>query len=206
MKTKNLFIVAALAALFMGCSLGSSIFPPSIYSPKAVTDFTNDLKKISEKYIIEEIRVSEQDKLSNKFGYVSVYMRDNEGKVFEQFLRYNMGISHDDPKPRTGSVTRRKQEPPAINVDDIISRKDDFEKYVEEAKSQMKELSEDKFKFESVAYMEFEINKNGEFQTKLTVTATEKGQSQRREGGRMVTDYYELKFIVDKDGNVTYKD
>jgi len=201
MNIKSLFIVAVVATVLLsGCS---QVFPPTIYSPQAVTEFTNDLKKISEKYIIEEIRVSEKDKLSNEFGWVSVYMRNAEGQAFEQFLRYNYGIPHDDPKPRTGS---RKQEPPALNVDDIISRKNDFEKYIDEAKSQIKEMSEDTFKFESVAYMVLKADKNGDLEIKITVTATEKGQSQRREGGRMVTDYYELEFIVDKDGNVTYED
>jgi len=204
MKTKNLFIVSALAVMFVGCSLGSAMFPPAVYSPKAIDQFTEDLKEISKNYTIEQVRVTEQDKLSNEFGYVHVEMRDAEGNRFEQFLRYNMGISHDDPKPKKEYGSKRKKEPHALNVDDIIAQKDNIEKYVEEAKAQMEESLEGKFKFESVTDLTFTADDEGNLITKFVVNVTEKGKADRREGGRMVTDYYELPFTVEKDGEVVY--
>ncbi|MDR0232681.1 MAG: hypothetical protein LBI82_11265 [Dysgonamonadaceae bacterium] len=206
MKLKNLFIVSVFAALFMGCSLGSQIFPPTIYSPKAIEQLTADLKEISKNYQIEEIRVDEKESLSNEFGFVRVDMRDSEGQRFEQVLYYNYGISHNDPKPKKEYGSKRKKEPHAINVEDIINQKDNIEKYIEDAKVQLEENLEGKYKFESVTHLTFTADDEGNLQTKFSVNVTEKGKADRREGGRLVTDYYELKFFVDKDGDVVYKD
>ena len=203
MKTKNLFIVAAFAVLLSACS---QIFPPALYSPKAMSELTADLKKISENYIIEEVRVTEKEQLTSEFGYAQVFMRDKEGKQFEQMLYYGLGIPHNDPKPRTGYGTNRKEEPHAVNVEDIIKQNDNIEKYVEAAKLQINEEFEGEYKFESVTNLEFKADKEGALQIRFCMNVTEKGNSTRREGGQMVTDYYELQFNVDKDGNVTYED
>jgi len=206
MKLKNLFIVSAFAAIFMGCSMGSQIFPPTIYSPKAIEQLTADLKEISKNYQIEEIRVTEKAKLSNEFGYANVDMRDSEGQRFEQMLYYNIGIPHNDPKPKKEYGIKRKKEPHAINVDDIIHQKDNIEQYVEEAKVLMDENLEGKYKFESVTNLKFAADDEGNLLIKFTVNVTEKGKADRREGGRMVTDYYELQFTVDTDGQVVYSE
>jgi hypothetical protein len=50
--------------------------------------------------------------------------------------------------------------------------------------------------------LKFPANDKGDLQIEFTVNVTEKGKSERREGGRMVTDYYEIDFQVDTDGNV----
>jgi len=197
---KNLLIVATLAVLFTSCS---QIFPPAMYSPKAINELTADLKKISENYKIEEIRIFEKEKLSSEFGMALVYMRNSEGNKFEQTLYYNYGIPHNDPKPsREHSIM--KSERRTINVDDIVKQKDNIEKYVEKAKTQIEEVFESKFKFESLSDLKFTADNDGNLQIKFTVNVTERGNVARREGGRMVTDYYELEFFVDKEGNVIY--
>jgi len=201
MQIKKLFIVSVLTLLLAGCS---QIFPPAMYSPKAIGELTTDLKKISENYKIENVRVYEKDKLSNEFGMAMVIMSDSEDKKFEQVLYYNYGIPHNDPKPAKG-YTKGKQTHP-INVDDIIARKDSIEKYVEEARNYIEEESEGKYKFESVTDLTFTTDKAGDLLIKFTVNVTEKGKSSRMEGGRQVTDYYGLDFSVDKDGNIAYED
>jgi len=201
MKTKNLFILAAFAVLLSACS---QVFPPNLYSPKAMNELTTDLKKISENYIIERINVTEKEKLTSEFGYANVELRDKEGQLFEQMLYYGLGIPHNDPKPKRASS--RRQEPHAVNVEDIIKQNDNIEKYVEAAKVIMNEELEGKYKFESVTNLEFKADKEGALQIRFCMNVTEKGNSTRREGGQMVTDYYELQFNVDKDGNVIYED
>jgi hypothetical protein len=113
---KNLLIVTALVVLFASCS---QVFPPTMYSPKAMNELTTDLKKISENYKIEKVRVFEKDKLSSEFGMACVQMRSNEGQKFEQILYYNYGIPHDDPKPKKEHGTKRT-DPHPVNVEDII--------------------------------------------------------------------------------------
>ena len=80
MKIRNSVIVSAFAVLLAGCS---GVFSPAttVYSPEAISKVTEDLKKISEKFIIEEVRVWEAEQLTGKFGMVSVAMRDKEGNV-----------------------------------------------------------------------------------------------------------------------------
>ena len=202
MKMKNLFIVSALTLLLAGCS---QIFPPAIYSPKAMGDLIADLKEIGKNYEIEQIRIFEKDKLSNEFGMAHVYTRNDKGEKFEQNLYYNYGIPNDDPKPRKEYGVKRK-EPHAINIEDIVNQKDNIEKYVEIAKTAISEEFENKYSFESVNDLVFTADDAGNLLIKFEVNVTEKGKSARREGGRMVTDYYKLTFNVDKDGNVSYED
>ena len=195
--------MSAIAALLAGCSQ-ISFSPPAMYSSKAMNELTADLKKISEKYNIEEVRVHEKDKLSNEFGMAVVLMRDSEGEKFEQILYYNIGIPHNDPKPndyREYYHKGMKKEPNFVNVDDIIKQKDNIEKYVEDAIAQIGE----EYYFKSVTDLTFTADDEKDLQIQFKVNVTKKGQSERREGGRMVTDYYELKFTVDTDGNVIYK-
>jgi hypothetical protein len=195
---KNLLFVTALAVLFANCS---QILPPTMYSPKAMNELTTDLKKISENYKIEEVRIFEKDKLSDEFGMAVVYMRNSEGQKFEQVLYYNFGIPHNDPKPKK-EYGIKKTEPHAVNVEDIIKQKDNIEKYVETAKVQINEDFEGQYKFESVTDLIFTADDKGSLQIKFTVNVTEKGKSERREGGRMVIDYWGIDFHVDTDGNV----
>jgi hypothetical protein len=204
----NLRNVAAIAAclavvvLFAGCSQLSA---PVIYSPEAMNELTADLKKIAETYKIEQVQIFEKDKLSNDLGMVIVTMRDSEGKHFEQNLRYNSGIPHDDPKPvRETSWNGKKPDKTHIEIDEIIAQKDNIEKYVEEAKVQIAEGLENKYNFESVGTIIFKYDKRGDMRIEFTVNVTEQGKSQRREGGRQVTDYYGLDFYVDENGNVVY--
>ncbi|MDR2138870.1 MAG: hypothetical protein LBP50_04915 [Tannerella sp.] len=196
MKMQSLLIVAVVAALLPACS---QINPPSIYSPKAMDELTSDLKKISADFKIENVTVHEKDKLSDQFGMAVVNLRNSEGAKYEQVLYYNFGIPHNDPKPERESGTASK---PIhyINVDDIVKLKDRIEKYVEEAKTQIPE----NYTFESVNFLTFEPNSEGALEISFEVQVTETGKSARMEGGRKVTDYYELEFKVDKDGHITH--
>jgi hypothetical protein len=196
MKIKNLFVVAAIAALFPACS---QILPPAIQSPKAIEELATDLKKISEDYQIEKVVLHEKDELEGTFGMGVVDMRNSKGARYQQTLYYNFGIPHNDPKPQTGWDSRR-EEPRYLNVEDIITRKDLIEKYVEEAKTQIPEG----YTFESVDFMTFSTDDKGEFALSFDLQVTETGKSTRMEGGRKVTDYYKLEFSVDKDGNITH--
>jgi len=54
----------AVVALFAGCLQSSA---SAIYSSKAMDELTADLKKIAETYKIEQVRIFEEDKLSNDF-------------------------------------------------------------------------------------------------------------------------------------------
>jgi hypothetical protein len=196
MKVKNLFIVAVIAALLPACS---QILPPDIYSPKAMDELTSDLKKISEKFKIEKVVVHEKDQLSGNFGMAAVDLRNEEGVKYEQILYYNFGIPHNDPKQERESRGASKQHY-YINVDDVIKVKDNIEKYVEEAKTQIPEG----YTFESVDFLTFKANSKEELEISFEIQVTETGKSSRVEGGRRVTDYYELEFNVDKDGKITH--
>jgi hypothetical protein len=196
MKMKNLFIAVAIVALFPACS---QVLPPVIQSPKAIEELATDLKKISKDYQIEKIVVHEKDELSGNFGMAVVNMRDSEGAAYEQILYYNYGIPHNDPKPQ-GRRGASRENPRFLNVEDIIARKDMIEKYVEDAKAQLPEG----YTFESVDFMTFSADDKGEFALSFELQVTETGKSARMEGGRKVTDYYQLNFYVDKDGNITH--
>ena len=210
LNLRKVAITACLAVvvLFVGCSqLLSELSAPPIYSSKAMDELIADLKKVAETYKIEEVRVYEKDKLSNEFGMAHVYMRDSEGKKFEQTFYYNYGIPNDDPKPaHETSWNGKKPKKTHIEIDEIVAQKDNIEKYVEAAKVQIDEELEGKYNFKSVAPLKFKYDKNGDLRIEFTINVTEKGKSERREGGRMVTDYYGLDFYVDKNGNVVYDD
>ena len=199
-KTVNYAIIAVCVLLLSGCS---QIFPPPIYSSKAMDEVIKDLKKINGKYKIERVIVSENEKLSNEFGFATVYIHDNEGQRFTQSFIYNNNIPAQDPKPVGGHNPQLLKE---IKVDDIIKQKDNLEKYVEQAATQILEELEGKFVFRSVAELDFIADRNGDLQIEITLNCTEKGKSSHREGRSLVTDYYSFEFIVDKDGNVTYQD
>ncbi|MDR0757891.1 MAG: hypothetical protein LBF85_08605 [Tannerella sp.] len=193
---KNLFIVAAIAALFPACS---QVLPPAIQSPKAIEELTADLKKIGKDFKIEKVVVHEKDELSGTFGMSVVDMQNSKGEKYEQTLYYNFGIPHNDPKPQSGARSR-SENLYFINVDDIIERKDLIEKYVEEAKTQIPEG----YTFESVDFITFAPDDNGALVLSFEIQVTETGKSARMEGGRKVIDYYQLEFFVDKDGNITH--
>ncbi|MDR2764234.1 MAG: hypothetical protein LBB90_04315 [Tannerella sp.] len=196
MKVKNLFVAAAIAAFFPACS---QILPPVIQSPEAIAELAADLKKISKDYKIEKVVVHEKDELSGIFGMGVVDLRDSKDALYEQVLYYNFSIPHNDPKPRKERISDPKN-PSYLNVDDIIERKDLIGKYVEEAKAQLPEG----YTFESVDFMTFKPDDQGAFSLSFEIQVTETGKAPRMEGGRKVTDYYELKFYVDKDGNITH--
>jgi hypothetical protein len=196
MKMRNLFIAAAIAVLFPACS---QVLPPVIQSPKAIEELAADLKKISKDYQIEKVVLHEKDELSGSFGMGVVDMRDSKGVAYEQTLYYNFGIPHNDPKPQ-GRRSSVRENPNYLNVDDIIARKDLIEKYVETAKTQLPEG----FTFESADFMTFSTDDKGEFALSFELQVTETGKTARMEGGRKVTDYYQLNFRVDKDGNITH--
>ncbi|MDR1676085.1 MAG: hypothetical protein LBR86_06430 [Tannerella sp.] len=193
---KNLLIVAAIAALFPACS---QVLPPAIQSPKAIEELATDLKKIAKDYKIEKVVIHEKEELSGSFGMSAVDMRDSKGARYEQVLYYNFGIPHNDPKPRSGRDSG-SENVQYISVDDIIERKDLIEKYVEEAKTQLPEG----YTFESVDFIAFKPDDRGAFSLSFELQVTETGKAARMEGGRKVTDYYELNFYVDKDGNITH--
>ncbi|MDR1197955.1 MAG: hypothetical protein LBK94_02930 [Prevotellaceae bacterium] len=194
---KKLFIIPAIMLLVSACS---QIFAPSVYSSKAMDALTADLKKISENFKIEKVIVNEKENLSNEFGMCIVDLRNSEGEKYEQILYYNIGIPHNDPESKR-ELRRNTKEPDGINVDDIISQKDNIEKYVENAKSQIPET----YKFESVNRLTFTADE-GSLEISFIINVTEKGKSARMKGGREVIDYYEVEFNVDKDGNVILND
>ncbi|MDR1336541.1 MAG: hypothetical protein LBK22_06905 [Tannerella sp.] len=196
MRIKNLFVAAAIAALFPACS---QILPPAIQSPKAIEELVADLKKISKDYQIEKVVVHEKEELSGSFGMAVADLRNSNGEAYEQTLYYNFGIPHNDPKPQ-GRRQSGRENPHYINVEDIAARKDLIEKYVEEAKTQIPEG----YTFESADFMVFSTDDRGEFALSFDLQVTETGKAARMEGGRHVTDYYTLKFSVDKDGNITH--
>jgi hypothetical protein len=162
-------------------------------------------KWLGNNFQIEKIRVWELTKLSNEFGYATVTMRDKEGQKFTQSLNYNTGDPHNEPKPEREHGQTSKP-PHAVNIDDIIKQKDNIEKYVEEAVNQINEELEGKYNPKSVTDLQFTANDNGELQIRFSVNVTEKGKEPRQEGRRTVTDYYELEFSVDDDGNVIFED
>ena len=198
--------LAGVVVLFVGCSqLLSELSPPPIYSSEAMDELITDLKKIAETYTIEEVRLHEKDDLTSDFGMAIVTMRDSEGKKFEQDLYYNYAIPNDDPRPVQDNWYGKKPKKTYIEIDEIIAQKDNIEKYVEEAKVQVTEKL-DNYNFRSVGRITFTYDKQGDMRIEITINITEKGKSERREHGRMVTDYYEAVFYVDKNGNVIYKE
>ncbi|MDR2806097.1 MAG: hypothetical protein LBB85_10785 [Dysgonamonadaceae bacterium] len=86
----------------------------------------------------------------------------------------------------------------ACITDDLL--KEALNKYVEEAKTQIPEG----YTFESVDFLTFEPNSKGDLEISFEIQVTETGKSSRMEGGRKITDYYELTFKVDKEGNITH--
>jgi hypothetical protein len=179
----------------------SQIAPPNISSPKALGELIADLKTIAKTYDIVKVDITEKDKLTGDFGFVVLDLI-KDGENYSQVLYYNYGIAHNDPKKKKSSSLRKTQ---PINVEDIEKQQNNIETYLENAKRQIVENFEG-YSFESIGSIEFYINKDGNFETKLTANITEDNNSTRREGGRMVTDYYSIEFIVDGDGNVVYKE
>ncbi|MDR2804715.1 MAG: hypothetical protein LBB85_03605, partial [Dysgonamonadaceae bacterium] len=125
--------------------------------------------------------------------------RNSKGEKYEKTLYYNFGIAHNDPKPESEFGTRSKPNH-YIDVEDIVKLKETLNKYVEEAKTQIPEG----YTFESVDFLTFEPNSKGDLEISFEIQVTETGKSTRMEGGRQITDYYELTFKVDKEGNITH--
>jgi hypothetical protein len=199
MKLRSLLLVPAMILLASSCS---QIAPPSISSPKSLGELIADLKTISKDYDIIKVGVNEKERLTSDFGVVLLdLIKDDEN--YSQVLYYNYGIEHNDPKKERAS--RSKKEPQSINIEDIEKQQNNVEKYLEDAKKQITENFES-YSFESISSIEFYINDDGNFETKLIINITEDGNSTRREGGRTVTDYYSLTFLVDGNGNVVYKE
>ncbi|MDR2651385.1 MAG: hypothetical protein LBC68_03595 [Prevotellaceae bacterium] len=199
MKLRNLLLVSAMILLASSCS---QIAPPSISSPKSLGELITDLKTINKDYDIIKVGINEKDKLTSDFGLVLLDLI-KDGENYSQVLYYNFGIAHNDPKKERAS--RNRKEPQPINIADIEKQQNNVEKYLEDAKKQITENFEG-YSFNSIGSIEFYINDDGNFETKLIVNITEDGNSTRREGGRTVTDYYSLTFLVDGDGNVVYKE
>ena len=202
LKTKNIVVLFVLTVLLSACS---ELFSPTkIYSPEAISTLATDLKRLSEDYLIEDVQILEKDNFSGNFGDVAIHMRDKEGRLYFQSLYYNMNIPHYGPDQR--ARTPKGGLPHAINIEDIVNRKDDFGKYAEAAKVQFKEEFESDYKFKSIGKLQFNADKSGELQLQISIFATEKGKATtRQEGRRIVTDYYEFIFNIDKNGTVIYK-
>jgi hypothetical protein len=201
MKLKNLFLIPITVLLVSACSHIAP--PPSLSSSKALGELIADLKTISKDYDIIKVDVSEKDKLTGEFGFVQLDLR-KDGEKYSQVLYYNYGIAHNDPKQKRKSSFEKK-EPQPINVEDIEKQQNNIEKYLENAKAQITENFEG-YSFESIGQIEFYINKDSDFEIKLGINITEDGKSERREGGRMVTDYYTIYFLADGSGNVIYQE
>ncbi|MDR2293292.1 MAG: hypothetical protein LBE11_07455 [Prevotellaceae bacterium] len=199
MKLKKLFLVSAIVLLVSACS---QIAPPSISSPKSLGELITDLKNISKNYDIIEVDINEKDELTSDFGFVLLTLM-KDGKNYSQTLYYNYGIAHDDPKERKSSFD--KGNPQSVNVEDIEKRQNEVEKYLENAKSQINENLEG-YSFKSIKSIKFYLNDNGNFETELRINIIEDGNSERRESGRTVIDYYTITFLADSDGNVVYKE
>ncbi|MDR1347831.1 MAG: hypothetical protein LBJ63_05290 [Prevotellaceae bacterium] len=199
MKLKNLLLVPAMVLLASSCSY---IAPPSISSPKSLGELITDLKAIDKDYDIIKVDITEKDRLTGDFGVALLdLVKDDEN--YSQVLYYNYGIAHNDPKKERASLS--KKEPQPINIEDIERQQNNVEKYLENAKKQITENFEG-YSFKSIGSIQFYMNEDGNFETKLIINIIEDGNSTRLEGGKTVTDYYSLTFLIDGDGNVIYQE
>ena len=200
MKLKSLLIVFAFAVLLASCST------PAIYSPKALDELITDLKTISSDYTIESVSVNETDKLKGDFGHVNVYLRDSEGREYIQQFFHNSLAENKPLKSRSDSDDedewKSRKLPPALTIEEIAKQKGNIEKYIDEAVRQVTEGFDGKYDFRSVQRLEFSADEAGALQIQFTLNATPKDQSAQIDGRRITTTYYELNFIVDKDGKV----
>ena len=204
MKTKSLLIAVAFTALLSGCSS-----TPEIYSAKAIEQLVVELKKVNKDYKIIEVRVSEKDKLTSEFGDVNLSLRNSDDKKFKQSLYFNSDIPNKEPEQELIDLSSKFPNiklPQPVNVDDILKEKDNIEKYAEKAMTIIKEEFEDKYDFQSLTGLVFSADDEGKLKIKFSINVTEKGKSSRVEGKRMVTDYYEIQFKLDDNGNVVIVD
>jgi cell fate (sporulation/competence/biofilm development) regulator YmcA (YheA/YmcA/DUF963 family) len=196
MKLKKILSAFAIVLLISSCS---EFFPPDIQSPEAIDKVVDELKEISKNYKIVEASIRESEKLSGHFGNLFLNLENAEGKPYTQLIFYNQSLPNDEPQEaRTPSI--KKKEKKAIDLSAIDKEK--IAKYVEEAVAQIPE----EYNFASVGSIDFSADDNGNLLHKIIINITEKNKSAKVQGRRIITEYYELYFDVDKDGNMVLRD
>jgi hypothetical protein len=197
MKLK--FFLSAFAIILLTSSC-SEFFPPDIQSPEAIDKVVGELKEISKNYKIVEASIRESEKLSGHFGNLFLNLENAEGKPYTQLIFYNQSLPNDEPQEaRTPSVIKKKEKK-AIDISAINQEK--IAKYVEEAVAQIPE----EYDFASVGSIDFSSDDNGNLLHKIIINITEKNKSSKVQGRRIITEYYELYFDVDKDGNMVLRE
>ena len=197
MKTKTIIYVAALLML---CACSSTTKMDSVEGFEEVIATVN--KHVDKKYEIVSIKVFEEDKLSNNLGsiYVGMY---HEGKSFELTIHSGMEPELSDGKGSyNGDVSKIK------GIDLTKIDKEKLRAYIEQAVEEVSEAAGDvEYVYRGVG--NFSIDNNGkgdEIKYDFSINIVEKEGATRQEGRRIVTDYYEVKFDVDKDGNMKMRD
>ncbi|MCD7973913.1 MAG: hypothetical protein LUG18_14850 [Candidatus Azobacteroides sp.] len=198
MKIKNLLLgLFSVLVLMSSCS---QIFPPDIDSDEALDEVINALNEVDkDTYKIKYAKVTEKEKLSSEFGMLYISLQDMEGKEYSQNIFYNMPTDGGEIKEDLIQSKKKKDVKP-LDIDAI--NKENIRKYIEEAKGMIPEG----YSFKSMGGIEFNSDKEGNLIYKLTLNATEDGNSTKVQGRNIVTEYYEFTYDVDKDGNVTMKD
>ena len=198
MKLKNCILYVAAGLLLAACSSAPQLDSPEAF--EEVISTVND--KVDKKYEIVRILVYESDKLSNKRGTILVQMY-HEGK------RYSLSITQDaEPKLEESKGSYNGDASKIKGIDLSKLSKDNYRKYVEQAVEIFGEATGDvEYVYKGVGSFIIENNGKGDDVTyDIDINFTEKDGATRYQGRNIITDYYEVGFRVDKDGNVEMKE
>ena len=194
MKTKNFFALIVALFLFGACSS-----EPGMDEVKSIEKMISIVKKhVDKKYAITRIYVAEDGKLTNRLGIIIVDMY-HDGKS------YSFTISDDKPseiKEKRSSISVDASKIKGIDLDTY-----DFKKLINYMEIAAEEIPKDEYVIRSVGlYTIDNLSGRGDITHSITLNVVEKEGSTKVQGRNIVTEYYEFKFDVDKDGTVEYRE
>lgn len=205
-KLTSIIAVSALFLAFTSCEKKNQM--TDVKTLNNVKQFLKEKSGDFEGKIIK-IRISEGKRLSNQLGMVHVDEVLKDNKIFH--YSYDMDTGKLWGKPQKEIKKASWKYAKGIIIDQIDT--DKIAKYIEEAKKEVPKG----YVFNSIEniVLEEDIDRsiNGRFKKKsgdvlisFTILITKEGEGTYRSGNKRITNYYELEFFVDKEGNLVMEE
>ena len=203
-KLTSIIAVSALFLAFTSCEKKNQM--TDVKTLENVEQFLKEKSDDFEGKIIK-IRISEGEKLSNKLGTLDVDEVREDNTIYN--YSYYMDTGELWSKPRKdikGASWKDAKGITGIDAEKIAS-------YIEEAKKEVPEG----YVFNSIGdiVVEEDIDrsitgrfkkKSGDVLTSFNLLMTKEGEGTYRSGNKRITNYYELEFYVDKEGNLVMEE
>ena len=151
---------------------------------------------------VHTLRVMADDHLSNNLGFVQSVSIDGDTERTKTYAIDVNGMSRvtDEEKTLSAGMLKLAQQKGSLTLGEIDYTL--MHKQYEEAVAMLPEEFENPY----LNQFTFNVDRNNQLTTDLTIEATKVGEDSEMEGLREVINYYEFNFEGEADGTVVYNE